>query len=221
LTWDIFVACVPAALDVAASPGEFAQRSMVLSAHGGEFNLDIESPSSPRHWMRGRPSGVDLSILSPSIGSGVDADAVFRTPQHDRMSGQMRGYRPVGASNGRIRGVPSGGGMSLGLSPRGAGRSPSSLAPSLSSPMVARGSMAEELRQAAAEGDTAVVRRLIAFGAEVNERSEFGCAPIHYAAFYGRVEVVRTLLALHADANAQCCDGSTPCMTHRRAGMRS
>jgi len=81
-----------------------------------------------------------------------------------------------------------------------------------------------ELMRAAKKGDLALVRKLLAEGADVNARNRSGRTPLIYACAYGRVgpEVVETLLAAGADANATDRDaGRTPLIyacEHGRVG---
>ena len=62
---------------------------------------------------------------------------------------------------------------------------------------------------AAAAGRTTEVRRLLAAGADIEERSPYaGCTPLHCAANFGRVAVVRLLLIKGADMSAKALDGT-------------
>ncbi|HJN89669.1 MAG TPA: ankyrin repeat domain-containing protein [Verrucomicrobiota bacterium] len=66
------------------------------------------------------------------------------------------------------------------------------------------------LYEAAGSSDLAVIRQLLANGADTNERNQFGRTPLHRAADEDRIEVVRLLLANGSDVNARDCRGSTP-----------
>jgi ankyrin repeat protein len=55
---------------------------------------------------------------------------------------------------------------------------------------------------AAAEGHTAIVRALMAAGADRNAKTESGFTPFFFAVREGRLETVRAFLAAGADANA-------------------
>src|SRR5262249_46463354 len=57
------------------------------------------------------------------------------------------------------------------------------------------------LMWAAAEGHAAVVKMLIAAGADLNVRVKSGFTPLLFAARDGRLEAVRALLEARADAN--------------------
>ncbi|MDP7048182.1 MAG: ankyrin repeat domain-containing protein [Verrucomicrobiota bacterium] len=58
--------------------------------------------------------------------------------------------------------------------------------------------------------DVRVLEHLLANGAEVNHRNQFGRMPLHRAADEDRLEVVRLLLDNGAEVNARDCRGSTP-----------
>ena len=58
--------------------------------------------------------------------------------------------------------------------------------------------------------DIRVLKHLLANGAEVNHRNQFGRTPLHRAADEDRLEVVRLLLDHGAEVNARDCRGSTP-----------
>ena len=62
-------------------------------------------------------------------------------------------------------------------------------------------SLNEQLRTAAASGDTAAVLRLISKGAKVNARGFFGRTPLISAAVSNRPETVKALLERGADAS--------------------
>ena len=64
------------------------------------------------------------------------------------------------------------------------------------------------LHQAAAAGDAAEVRRLLAAGADVNAKGRDGSAPLHAAA--DEPEIARLLLAAGANVNAKALDDDTP-----------
>ena len=64
------------------------------------------------------------------------------------------------------------------------------------------------LCKAVAKGDTALVKTLIKQGADVNAKSN-GMGPIHYAAKYNRVELIKILLTAGADVHKPCDLGYT------------
>lgn len=63
---------------------------------------------------------------------------------------------------------------------------------------------------ASAEGNTEIIRMLLASGAAVNERQDDGKAALHQAARNGKTEAVLVLLKFHADVNAVDDFGQTP-----------
>ena len=60
------------------------------------------------------------------------------------------------------------------------------------------------------EGHMDVVRALLAAGADVNARNNYGDTPLHEASCHGHMDVVRALLAAGADLGARNDDGYTP-----------
>jgi ankyrin repeat protein len=68
---------------------------------------------------------------------------------------------------------------------------------------------ANELHDAAKEGDLERVNQLVAAGADLADQDVFG-TPLHHAAARGHAEVVRFLLAEGADVNAVARDGAVP-----------
>jgi hypothetical protein len=65
------------------------------------------------------------------------------------------------------------------------------------------------LMMAALKGHTALVRQLVARGADVNKP---GWAPLHYAATGGHLEIMALLLEHHAFIDAESPNGTTPLM---------
>lgn len=65
------------------------------------------------------------------------------------------------------------------------------------------------LMMAALKGHTAIAKRLIARGADVNKT---GWTPLHYAASGGHVEMIKLLLEEHAYIDAESPNKSTPLM---------
>jgi outer membrane protein assembly factor BamB len=62
---------------------------------------------------------------------------------------------------------------------------------------------ADDLWDAAKRGDVDTVKALLAKGAEVNAKTEYGATALHFAADKGHLEVVRVLLKNKADVNAK------------------
>jgi ankyrin repeat protein len=54
------------------------------------------------------------------------------------------------------------------------------------------------------------VRLLCEHGANVNSKNSNGCTPLHIAAFYGHVSVVKCLSELGAKIDEKNNDGATP-----------
>jgi len=64
------------------------------------------------------------------------------------------------------------------------------------------------LCEAALKGDLEKVKMLINNGVDVNQKSN-GMLPIHYAARYNRVEVIKTLITSGSKIHARCDKGFT------------
>lgn len=73
----------------------------------------------------------------------------------------------------------------------------------------------------AAGADPAIVRALLAAGANTEVREATGRTPLCYAAYAGRVAVVRELLAAGADVNARTTSGKNSLMEVARRGHGS
>lgn len=67
-----------------------------------------------------------------------------------------------------------------------------------------------EMLDAAKNNAMTAVAASIVSGADVNEQGSQGDAPIHWAAFNGNSELVRSLLKAGADVNDQLDNGNTP-----------
>jgi len=67
----------------------------------------------------------------------------------------------------------------------------------------------EELRAQVLEGHTAVVELLLAAGADVDAKNNYGWTALHYAAAYGHADVVELLLEAGADIKAKNNSGGT------------
>jgi ankyrin repeat protein len=71
------------------------------------------------------------------------------------------------------------------------------------------------LMLAALKGHTAMVRKLVARGGDVNKP---GWAPLHYAATGGHLEIMEFLLENHAFIDAESPNGTTPLMMAAQYG---
>ncbi|KAL3160023.1 hypothetical protein ABBQ38_010409 [Trebouxia sp. C0009 RCD-2024] len=58
--------------------------------------------------------------------------------------------------------------------------------------------------------DASGVEQMLKTGAQVDQRDDQGCTPLHWAADRGSQQVIKTLLAHGADVNAADIDGQTP-----------
>ncbi len=67
-----------------------------------------------------------------------------------------------------------------------------------------------ELHYAACEGNLAMARTLLAFGAQVDVRDDDGWTPLHFAAQSHAVAVAETLLAAGASVDSRDLRGNTP-----------
>jgi ankyrin repeat protein len=72
------------------------------------------------------------------------------------------------------------------------------------------------LHWAVYRNDVAAVKQLLAIGADVNARNDYGATPLSEAAVTGNVEVIRRLLAAGADVRATNADGQTALMVLAR-----
>ena len=70
------------------------------------------------------------------------------------------------------------------------------------------------LCKAVATGNLDEVKRLIENGVDVNKRSN-GMQPIHYAAKFNRVEIIKVLITAGSDIHKTCEKGYTP-LSHAR-----
>ena len=69
---------------------------------------------------------------------------------------------------------------------------------------------------ASLNGDLGIIRKLLSAGGELNPKE--GWAPLHYAAFEGKVDAVRLFLDVGADKDALAPNGYTPLMLAARNG---
>jgi ankyrin repeat protein len=76
----------------------------------------------------------------------------------------------------------------------------------------------EALVKAADSGNTALVERLLAAGADVNAKDNYGDTALIAAADDGHTDIVERLLAAGADVNAQNNDGRTPLIAAAKGG---
>lgn len=72
------------------------------------------------------------------------------------------------------------------------------------------------LCMAVAKGNLEEVNRLIKNGADVNAKSN-GMMPIHYAAKYNRVELIKVLITAGSKIHEPCDLGNTPLRTAQNA----
>jgi ankyrin repeat protein len=78
--------------------------------------------------------------------------------------------------------------------------------------------MKKSLRIAAEKGDLEAVRSLIAGGANVNQKNQYGKTPLLLAAKKGHLEIVNALLARGADVNQANGYGDTPLLLAAQNG---
>jgi len=71
------------------------------------------------------------------------------------------------------------------------------------------GRLDKALQDAARDGHSGMVELLLAAGADVNAKSNYGDTALHYAARGGHVDVVELLLEAGADVNAKNKNGRT------------
>ena len=76
--------------------------------------------------------------------------------------------------------------------------------------VVGSGRHGDALRAAAAKGDVATLKKLLADGGDVNAINRTRTTPLHVAARAGQAEAVRVLLDAGADPAAEDSDGITP-----------
>lgn len=62
-------------------------------------------------------------------------------------------------------------------------------------------------------GDVNSVKAHIAFKTNLNEKDQYGSAPLHIASLFGRTEVAKLLIEAGADLSLKSADGSTPLHT--------
>jgi hypothetical protein len=75
-----------------------------------------------------------------------------------------------------------------------------------------------ELIEAAKEGDTETLARLIETGADLHEQDEHGWTPLNWSAGSGHLEAVKLLLEHGADVTKTGRDNRTPLMIAKAAG---
>jgi ankyrin repeat protein len=76
------------------------------------------------------------------------------------------------------------------------------------------------LFEAAVVGEAAVVRRKLAEGWEIEDKSGDGYTPLHLAAYFGRLEVARLLLERGADPNVVASNDSRVTPLHSAVSAR-
>jgi ankyrin repeat protein len=84
-----------------------------------------------------------------------------------------------------------------------------------------RRNIAADLHGPAAAGNLAEVQRLIAGGANVNARDNWGRTPLHAAAYKGHQEVVEVLVRCGAQIDSEDKAGCTPAMLAMHLGHRA
>ncbi len=72
---------------------------------------------------------------------------------------------------------------------------------------------AMDIHTATFMGDLKAVKQHIAAGSDLNEKDEYGSAPLTITATFGKTEVARALIEAGADVNIQNSEGSTPLHT--------
>jgi ankyrin repeat protein len=78
------------------------------------------------------------------------------------------------------------------------------------------------LHQAAANGNTALIKLLLSCNADVNARNASGETPLHLAARFGHIDSVRDLVAAHARVNELTIHTkATPLMSAAEMGQTS
>jgi ankyrin repeat protein len=87
-------------------------------------------------------------------------------------------------------------------------------------PPKAKTNSPQTLHQAAAAGDIEQVRKLLAQGADVNEKDKDGSTPLHEATGNGWIDVVQLLLEKGANVEAADASGRTPLHRASRWGTR-
>lgn len=70
--------------------------------------------------------------------------------------------------------------------------------------------LVDSFLDAAWEGDTETVDRLLQDGMPVNMSNDYGCTALHSAALQNRIAVANRLMRAGADVNIQKYDGNTP-----------
>jgi ankyrin repeat protein len=76
------------------------------------------------------------------------------------------------------------------------------------------------LHCAAEQGDIEQVQLLIANGADINSRDQYGQTPLERAAFAGHIKVVELLIAKGAEVNTKNQSGRTPLHVSALRGYR-
>ena len=75
------------------------------------------------------------------------------------------------------------------------------------------------LCKAVATGDMDVVKNFIEAGADLNVKSN-GMMPLHYAAKYNRVDMIKVLITAGAKVHSTCDKGLTPLNHAKRANAK-
>ena len=77
---------------------------------------------------------------------------------------------------------------------------------------------AQQLRDAAASGDLAALRRLVQEGVAINDRSTYNNTALLYAAMHGKQDCVRLLIENGADVSIANNSGYTPLICAAKIG---
>ena len=85
-----------------------------------------------------------------------------------------------------------------------------------SNEVIAQKSKVSPLCTAVAKGDVEEVNRLLKNGVDVNAKSN-GMMPIHYAAKYNRVEMIKILITAGSKIHKYCDEGRTALMIAQNA----